>query len=166
MMWRPLLTASGSAHAGPLRASRCEAPITGLGSSHMLITGRPFRGCRSLTQRPIHLRRAVCTAASQAERHVATARSLRQAVGSVADVSKRTRPVVTGHRALAALAVLSRSAQASFAPDACQGNRIFAECRRILPAGCRRRRRLAVVARQRNASCTERQQGSRLPRYA
>ena len=39
---------------------------------------------------------------------MATARSLRQAVGSVADPSKRTRPVVTGHRALAALAVLSR----------------------------------------------------------
>ena len=63
MMWRPVL----------MRACRREAPFTGSGSSRMLITGRPFCGCRSLAGRPSPGRSGRVSAAPRAR-----ARSFRQ----------------------------------------------------------------------------------------
>ena len=79
MMWRPVL----------MRACRREAPFTGSGSSRMLITGRPFCGCRSLAGRPSPGRRQ-CGPPGPGSFVSPAATGL-----AVADLSERTRPVAT-----------------------------------------------------------------------
>ena len=87
-MWRTPVCSCG-------RAGRREAPITRPGASGMLITGRPFRGCRFGGS----IGPPACGSfffSSRVRSHGATGRAVaRPRAGAGADLSKRTRRAAT-----------------------------------------------------------------------